>query len=348
MSALLLPRGISHQQLREALVVCEQVAGKDRSNLYVVSQFFEDRVRYDGFIAMYAVMRLVDDLVDDVVDKAALPAAAQRRLLEQLDDWERRICEAYAGTPRAGAIDVALAAAVKTFPVPLALWLAFVDAMRFDVRKPRFDDFDEFLDYGEGATVAPTSIYVYLLTSRRQRGGFYLAEDFDFQACGRDLGRFAYIAHVLRDVQKDLQVGRSGLVYLSNADLHAHGLSESDLRALAVGVAGEEPRTGWHALVHDICGRARRMQTRGSELAQTSWDALPVDCAFMFRVIVGMYAELLNRIDAEPDCVWRSEPVLTDAVKYAVLRASAEASGFRPVVAPARSNAVSDQASAHA
>lgn len=348
MSALLLPTGISHQRLREALVCCEQVASKDRSNLYVVSQFFEDRVRYDAFIAMYAVMRLVDDLVDDVVDKTALAPAARVALLAQLDDWERRIRDAYAETPRADAIDIALAAAVKTFPVPIDLWLAFVEAMRFDVRKPRFDDFNEFLDYGEGATVAPTSIYVYLLTSRRERGGRYLTGAFDFVGCGRDLGRFAYVAHVLRDVREDLQVGCTGLVYLSIADLAAHGLSELDLRSLASGAAGEVTRLRWQALVQDICNRARGMHTRGSELARTTWDSLPVDCAFMFRVIVGMYAELLDRIQGDPDCVWRSGSVLSDADKYAVLRSAAEASGFRPVVPLVRSGAASGQVTAHA
>lgn len=348
MSALLLPAGISLQRLGNALSVCEQVAGKDRSNLYVVSQFFEDRVRYDAFIAMYAVMRLVDDLVDDVVDKTALTTASKTALLNQLDDWELRIREAYAGTPRPDAIDIALAAAVRTFPVPIELWLAFVEAMRFDVRKPRFDDFDEFLDYGEGATVAPTAIYVYLLTSQRQRGGRYLAEGFDFVACGRDLGRFAYVAHVLRDVKEDLAVGRTGLVYLSDADLQAHGLSERDLRTLADGDAGDGTRALWRGLVRDLCGRARCMHARGSELARSKWDSLPVDCAFMFRVIVGMYAELLERIDADPDRVWRSESVLTDGDKYAVLQSAAEASGFRPIVSLRHSSELPDRASAHA
>ena len=90
------------------------------------------------------------------------------------------------------------------------------------------------------------------------------------------------------------------------------------------------------------------MHTRGSELARSTWDSLPVDCAFMFRVIVGMYAELLDRIHADPNCVWQSESVLTDADKYAVLRSAAEASGFRPVVPLVRSSASSRQAAAHA
>lgn len=333
MNALLLPPGITRDRLREVLCVSERVAAKDRSNLYVVSQFFEDRARYDAFIAMYAVMRVVDDLVDDVADKALMPVSARDALLRELDQWEHRIRAAYAGCPLLDPIDIALMAAVHTFPVPIELWLNFIDAMRFDVRKPRFDDFDEFLEYGEGATVAPTSIYVYLLTSSRQSDGRYLVADFDFLSCGRDLGRFAYIAHVLRDVCEDLNVGRTGLVYLSIADLRAHQLTEADLRSLADGIAPSITRERWRSLVGDICQRAQHMRREGATMARGAWDTLPADCAFIFRLIVGTYGELLNRIHADPDCVLRSESVLSDADKFALLRSAADAAGFRPSLA---------------
>lgn len=331
MSALLLPTGITRDRLKEALCIAERIASKDRSNLYVVSQFFEDRARYDAFIAMYAVMRLIDDRVDDVPDKALLSQPAREALLLELDRWEHRIRCAYDGRPAGESIDVALAAAVTTFPVPFELWANFIAAMRFDVRKPRFDDFEEFLYYGEGATVAPTSIYVYLLTANPRADGRYVS-DFDFASCGRDLGHFAYIAHVLRDVCEDLGVGQTGLVYLSIADLRAHRLTEGDLRQLADGVAPDATRARWRALVHDICARAQRMRERGASLARAAWDTLPSDCAFIFRLIVGTYGELLDRIDADPECVLRGGSVLSDHDKFALLRSAADASGFTPAL----------------
>lgn len=333
MSALLRPPTTSAEALTNALKVCEAIASKDRSNLYIVSQFFEDRARYDAFIAMYAVMRLIDDRVDNVVDKTLLSGTARAALLRELDQWEGRIRRAYDDMAADDAVDIALAAAVRTFPVPIELWIAFVDAMRFDVRKPRFDDFAEFLDYGEGATVAPTSIYVYLLTARRGNDGRYVVQGFDFRACGRDLGRFAYIAHILRDVRKDLHVGQSGLVYLPAADLRAHGLAESDLRALSDGIASLATVERWRSLVHDICGRAQLMRTHGAGMAGAAWGTLPPDCGFIFRLIVATYAELLDRIDADPDCVFRQESVLSDADKFSLLRSAADASGFKPDVA---------------
>jgi presqualene diphosphate synthase len=328
--SLILPRGAAPDALARALAVCEEIASKDRSNLYLASQFFADRTRYDAFIAMYAVMRVIDDFVDDVGDKAALTDSARGELLGELDRWELRIRAAYDGVAAGDPLDLALASAVQTFPVPLRLWLAFVEAMRFDVRKARFDDFDEFLRYGEGATVAPTSIYVYLLTSQRQPDGRYLVTDFDFAACGRDLGLFAYIGHVLRDVRADLQIGDNGLVYLSIADLRAHALSESDLRELTGGSGTAEQRGRWAELVHDVCDRAQAMRERGTALARASWPRLPVDCAFIFRLIVEVYTELLDRIDADPERVLGPEPILSDDDKLALLAAAADATGYHP------------------
>jgi phytoene/squalene synthetase len=323
------PSGITGAALAEALAVSEGIASKDSSNLYLTSQFFKDRARYYAFVAMYAVMRVIDDLVDDVPDKARLSEGARERLLRELDDWEARIREAYAGAPRRDPIDVSLAAAVQTFPVPLGLWLAFVDAMRFDVRKSRFEDFEEFVRYGEGATVAATSMYVYLLTSQRQPDGRYVVVEFDYLTCGRALGLSAYIAHVLRDVGVDLEVGETGLLYLSTADLQAHRLTEADLRALAAGSAPDATRVRWRAIVREICARARVIRAEGAAMAGEAWSSLPPDRGFIFRLIVELYAELLDRIDADPDRVFGPEPVLTDAERSALLRSAADAAGYR-------------------
>lgn len=331
MNMLLLPPGVSRERLKKALLESEEVARKDRSNLYVVSQFFTDPARYDAFIATYAVMRLIDDRIDDIVDKPRLTGSQRDELLGELDSWEARIRAAYRGEPVGEAVDIALAAAVRTFPVPICVWLNFLDAMRFDVRKSRFEDFEEFLRYGEGATVAPTAVYVYLLTSQRQADGTY-STSFDFIGCGRDLGLFSYIAHILRDLRADLQVGETGLVYLSLADLRLHQMTEADLRILAAHEASAELQSRWRALVHDICARAQIMRTRGIAMARGEWDSLPADCAFIFRLIVTTYSTLLDRIDADPDRVLRSDELLTDEEKIGLLQAAAAESRYTPVV----------------
>jgi phytoene/squalene synthetase len=304
--SLLRPPGVSETALAAALRESERVAARDQSNLYRTSQFFEDPARYEAFVAMYAVMRLVDDYVDGVEDKPALPREERQGMHCALDGWERRIRAAYEGRPEDRAIDLALSAAVTTFPVPLARWLRFLDAMRFDVDHARFDTFDRFVEYSEGATVSPTVVYVYLLTAVRAADGVYRVSGFDYETCGRELGHFAYLAHVLRDVVPDLSLGREGLVYLSGEDLRGHGLSEADLRSFAKEGAADDR---WGALVRSLCARAHERERRGVALAQAHYPEMAPDCAFILGLIIAVYQLLLTRIEAEPAWVFsRARP----------------------------------------
>jgi phytoene synthase len=322
MSTLLLPAGVTQAQLDSALEVCETIAARDRSSLYLTSQFFEDRSRYAAFIAMYAVMRRIDDIIDNVPDKARLPAEERAGLETELDRWELRIRAACDGRPSGDPLDVALGAAVLTFPVPVNVWLTFIEAMRFDVTHSRFADFAEFLAYAEGATVAPTIIYVFLLTSLKdQRTGRYLVDGFDFERCGRELGLFAYLAHILRDVAWDMRVGRTGLVYLSRADLRRHNLNEEALRGLVEKGAGND---SWRSLVQDICGRAHAMEAHGSLMAEAQYSRMPPDCAFILCLIIRVYSDLLRRIEAAPDEVLRGDPIPTKPEKAVLVSVAAQ------------------------
>jgi phytoene synthase len=299
------------------LEVCERIAARDRSSLYLTSQFFEDRSRYDAFIAMYAVMRLIDDIIDNVPDKSRLPAEERAALETELDRWDARIRAACEGHPSGDPLDMALAAAVLTFPVPVRLWLNFINAMRFEVRHSRFSDFAEFLAYAEGATVAPAVIYVFLLTSLKdQDTGHYLTDGFDFETCGRELGRFAYLAHILRDVVRDVRAGPTGLVYLSREDLRRHDLNDEVLRGLIEEGAGDDR---WRTLVEDICGRAYAMEAHGALMAEAQYSRMPRDCAFILCLIIRIYSDLLRRIEADPNEVLRGDPIPTTPEKAVIV-----------------------------
>jgi phytoene/squalene synthetase len=324
-STLLIPTGISASQLAAALETCQVVAARDRSNAFIASQFLDDRARYDAFVAMYAVMRLVDDFIDDVPDKLRLSESKRARLMAELDRWESRIVAAYDDRPSSNPIDVALAAAARTFPVPIKVWLNFMDAMRFDVDHSRFQDFPQFLEYAEGATVAPTVIGIYLLTAERDASGQYLVRNFDFETCGRELGLFAYLAHILRDVAEDMRVGATGLVYLSLADMQAHGLDEHEVRTMIERGDGD---ARWRALVRRIGQRAHVMKQKGIALAHAQYARMAPDCAFVLDLIISVYQELLARIEACPDAVLRAEPMLSHQDKAVLAGASARRTGY--------------------
>ncbi|UCH78923.1 MAG: squalene/phytoene synthase family protein, partial [Candidatus Coatesbacteria bacterium] len=227
--------------LAEALRLCETIASRNRSHLYRVSQLLRDRRRYEAFLATHAVMRVIDDFVDAVPDVTNLTPEDRSYLEQALEQWRDRIEAAASASPGPEPLDVALAAALASFPVPLSLWETFLEAMRYDLRRDRFETWESFQEYAEGAAAAPTAIFVFLLCAQPGTGESAppvrfgvpeVGDGFDYLACGRELGFFAYLAHVLRDVRKDLLKGARGRIYLPASELAKAGLSEEEFRRL--------------------------------------------------------------------------------------------------------------------
>lgn len=332
--------GLNEQTLGEALRVCEEVASRDRSNLYLVSRYLLDRRRYDAFIAMYAVMRVIDDFVDSIADVETLTNARREAHLRELSRWRERIRAAHAGTPQGGPLDVALCSALSAFPIPLVVWSDFLDAMAYDLGHVRFVTPESFLRYAEGAAAAPTTIFVFLLTadasgdeqpSVEGASPRYevrdLGDGFDVAACGRDLGIFAYIAHILRDVSADLRLGRRGRIYIPESDLALSGLSEADFRAI-VSAASDDPR--WSRLAGLQIRRARRFERSGVEMAGRRMPAMKPDCRFILSLIVRLYQDLLGRIEADPHAVLKGRALQSESHLAGLIAAAAQDSGFAP------------------
>ncbi|HLE84358.1 MAG TPA: squalene/phytoene synthase family protein [Thermoanaerobaculia bacterium] len=313
--------------LREAYSRAESIASRDLNNLYLTSRFFADPVRYRAFCAFYAVMRRVDDRVDELCARSGVPAAERERVAAEVAAWRRAVeavdrgrssggALAAVGDPAAaGELLAAFADAHGRFRVPLALWRNFFAAMDRDLEDRRFESYGEFLEYAEGATVAPTTIYLLLLTSRpagapaadpahgpapppggSERARYEPLPGFDFRECGRQLGLFAYLTHILRDLPQDLAAGERGLVYLARDDMARFGVTEATLRRdLARGRAGE----GARALLAELGGRARAHLERGRALLAALEAELSADCAFILALIVAIYDEALARIAAQ-------------------------------------------------
>lgn len=295
------------EQLAASYAAAEAIAAKDQNNLYLVSRYFADPERYRSFCAHYAIMRLVDDRIDAIPSRGELSPEAKAFEHGVVEFWERTV-EAC----RAGAAPVvsdvpeglhvpdllhAFADASRRFPVPEALWRNFFRAMHRDLECQRFATYLDFLDYAEGAAVAPTTIYLYQVASRSSASGepYRLPEGFDLLGSGRNLGIFAYLGHILRDVAADLATGREGLLYLATDDLEAFGITE---RMLFDDLAKRQASPQVRALVGELVERARAFLKQGRKLLGALDGTLTPDCAFILELIVTLYEAVVERIVA--------------------------------------------------
>jgi len=319
--------------------VVESVAAKDLNNLYRTSCFFSDAERYRAFCALYAVMRVVDDRVDEVLARKGVGAEERAQERDILEAWHRIVTVCLEGGspaaddirgsdyPHINELLVAFKEATGKFPVPAVLWENFFTAMRRDLEQYGFATYSEFLDYTEGASVAPATIYLYLIVAEQEskEGAYYPPSDFDLIQCGRQLGLFAYIGHILRDLARDLAAGDQGLLYLAADDMAAHGLTAHTLMTDLASGSSSPPL---QALARDLVERARAAAERGRTYMQVLEGKLNSDRAFILELIVRMYEKVIDKIAACSYDLMTDRHRLTDSEKEQTVLEVAESMGL--------------------
>jgi phytoene/squalene synthetase len=323
-------------QLTGVDAVAEAIAARDANNLYRTSCFFQDPERYRSFCAQYAVMRVVDDRIDALPARTSLTPLEVATERDVVDAWRCAVEAVYAGqnlccgvlrrTGHAQARELltALRSALHLFPVPCMLWRNFFDAMARDVEQPRFRTYTDFLAYAEGATAAPTTIYLYLLTAQRRAPGdgpYVTPAGFDLLRCGRALGLFAYLTHILRDLPDDVGGNRGahgeGLLYVAEDDLASHQLTPAMLNEDRVRGCS---RAALRQLVFTLIVRSRAALAEGQRYLTMLNGQLSPDCAFILRLIVALYVKTLQKIEACGGDPMRRCHTLTEAEKEAIVR----------------------------
>jgi len=288
--------------------VTEAIASRDRNNLYVTSSFFRDPIKYRAFCAYYALMRVVDDRIDNLPSPSSRCAELRKRELDVVAAWERVVrssCRdihptasmlASCDFAEAEAVCESFIASYRVFPVPIRLWTNFFAAMRSDLVASEFVRWSDFLTYAEGATVAPTTIYLSLIVARRDvtMGSCEFPRGFDLYNCGRHLGLFAYLGHIIRDLAADITSTATRLC-LVREDMLAHGVSPEILRSEALNRRAS-PAT--RRLVGQLLQRARRHLAQGRALVELIHGSLDSDCRFILELINSMYEHIIAKIES--------------------------------------------------
>lgn len=318
--------------------VAEKIAAADLNNLYLTSRFFTDPKKYSAFCAFYAVMRVVDDRIDDLPSRADLAAGDRRAEHDVVRGWEEGIAACYADRPptqaivdrcvhtQAKALLQAASISLRSFRVPSFLWENFFRAMHRDIDRSQFGSWRDFLHYAEGASVAPTTIYLFLLAAQRDSTGtrYEPPDSFDLRGCGHHLGIFAYLGHIVRDLVEDLGTGRDGLLYFAGEDMKAHGVKKSTLfQDLARGKASPETR----ALVAELLRRAREHLAQGRALLEGVEAWMEEECRFILRLIITIYERVIEKIESCEFDPMLGRHRLSGAEKERIIREVASGAG---------------------
>lgn len=257
----------------EAFAHCEARARAHYENFPVGLFVPKDKRKYVH--ALYAFARAADDFADE-------PAYEGVRT-EKLDEWQRRLDEAYGGRPE-GPIFIALRETARRLDIPKALLDDLLSAFRQDTVKNRYATWDELLDYCR-RSANPVGRLVLLVFEYRDESLLPLSDS---------ICTALQLANHWQDLGID--VGRDRL-YVPKEALEQHGVSEAHLVA---GRVDDRVRS----LMADLVTRTRALFAQGRPLC----DRVGADLRFEMRLTWLGGSRILDEIEDVDYDVFRHRP----------------------------------------
>lgn len=198
--------------LSEAYSRCGEVCAEYAKTFYLGTQLMTPE-RRRAVWAIYVWCRRTDELVDGPNASHITPKALER--------WEKRLTDLFEGRPY-DMYDAALSDTVSKYPVDIQPFKDMIEGMRLDLRKSRYENFDELYlyCYYVAGTVGLMSVPVMGLApeSKASVESVYNA--------ALALGLANQLTNILRDVGEDARRGR---VYLPQDELAQAGLCDDDI-----------------------------------------------------------------------------------------------------------------------
>jgi phytoene synthase len=224
----------------------------------------------------------LDDLVDQP-DKSR-PIEDIRR---ELDAWKSWFAEGYMFSAPQEPLGGRLGAVLAEHPVPIAVFLDFLDGLASDLEPPEVRDFNELYRYCYRVAGTVGLAMAYILGVSSSQG----------LAAAQSLGIGMQLTNILRDIGGDLASGR---IYLPQEDLERFGSSRAHLVQLFREQRGPDDR--FRALMRFQVARAHGYYVHGMS---GIW-LLPRNCRLPILVAGRLYRRILRAIERKRYDVLRS------------------------------------------
>jgi len=257
-------------------------------NILVAARIWDDP-RYNAARICYKFMRMIDDHIDNrKASEEAITCLERKMMTDQVNEWIDCLYKPDHKDP----FLIELVDTVSRFQIPLQLFHNFTKSMLYDINNEGFKSIGEFLEYAEGASVAPASVFVHLccLTEEDHR---YLPADFDIIHVARPCAIFSYIVHIIRDFQQDQL---ENLNYFATGILEKNGLHPSDLKAIA---RGASVTPSFRKVIKEYYELAGKYEAETLEILEVLTPRLKGRYLFSLHLIYQLYKMVFDRIDPE-------------------------------------------------
>jgi len=246
---------------------------------YFATLFLPERVRERTHV-LYAFFRICDEVVDDY--NAEDDAESKRRELDALRE------QALGSEKTDDPVVDAFSEVRENHDIPGKEVIEFVEAMKADITKSSYEDFEELRGYMRGSAAAVGNMMTCIMG----------VDDYEAtKPYAERLGEAFQMTNFIRDVREDAE--KRDRVYLPLETLRRHGVTEEEVLNL-------EDSEGLRDAFREEMRRTEELYREGVKGIRM----LPDDCRFPVLLASVMYAEYHRQIRGRDYDVISSEPSL--------------------------------------
>lgn len=257
----------------------------DHPNILIAAAFWEDD-RYQAAKVCYKYMRAIDDLID--CHKAVhtlISKDEKEKFMNSVGSWIDLVRNP--GTDNHELVDT-----ISKFHIPLWPLETFAKSMIYDIDHSGFATISDFIEYSQGASVSPASVFVHLNGLIRQNG-FYMEPAFDVRSAATPCAMFSYIVHIIRDFQKD-QLNH--LNYFADDVMAENGLTAKGLEKIAYGAPVSE---GFRNMIRTYYRLADEYRQKTFDVIERISPLLEPRYRLSLMIIFNLYLMVFERINIE-------------------------------------------------
>jgi phytoene/squalene synthetase len=259
---------------------------KDHPNILIAAGFWEHE-RYCAAKTCYKFMRAIDDLIDNHKAANKLIAPAERKeFVANVNDWMKMVIVSQDCNPE----QKELVDTIGRFRIPLWPLEAFARSMIYDINNDGFPTLNDFIEYSQGASVAPASIFVHL-NGLSYKNGKYKAPPFDIKDAATPCAIFSYLVHIIRDFQKDQL---NNLNYFAEDLIAKHKISRNHLTDIAHGLPVS---SGFRNMINEYYLLADEYRLKTYEVIRKIRPLLEPRYQLSLEIIFDLYIMIFERID---------------------------------------------------
>jgi phytoene/squalene synthetase len=260
----------------------------DHPNILIAAAFW-DEDRYLAAKTCYKYMRAIDDLIDGHKSMHSHIAESEKQqFMESVNSWIAIIRNTGDNNP----VQHELPETFRRFHIPVWPLEAFARSMIYDIDHTGFLTVSDFLEYSQGASVAPASIFVHL-NGLTKRGDEYLPPAFDVKSAATPCAIFSYLVHIIRDFQKDQL---SNLNCFANDAMAKNGLTPANLRKIA---EGAPIPSGFRNMIKEYCTLADTYRQKTFQVIEQISPLLESRYRLSLQIIFNLYLMVYERINIE-------------------------------------------------